>query len=52
MKIKISQVQSLMLKAHKAGYEPILTINAELYQIDYMDKPKTERERVYESGRF
>ena len=52
MKIKISQVQSLMTKAHKVGYEPILTVNGEYVDIDYMDKKKTERAKVIENGQF
>ena len=51
-RIKISQVKKLMTEAHKLGYEPILTINGELYQIDYRDKIKTERDEVKERGQF
>lgn len=51
MRINIKEVRNLMLKAHKEGYEPILTINGELYQIDYKDKIPCEADRVKREGR-
>lgn len=51
MRININQVKALMTKAHKAGYEPILTINGEFYSIDYNDKPVSEADNVRREGR-
>ena len=38
MRIKINQVQGLMIKAFRLGYIPELSINGEYYDIDYMEK--------------
>ena len=51
MRININTVKALMIKAHKEGYDPILTINGEYYSIEYNDKPKTERSKVWAEGR-
>lgn len=52
MRINIKQVQALMTKAHKSGFEPVLTINGEFYSIDYNDKPVTEADKVRQEGRY
>ena len=41
-----------MTEAHRAGYDPILTINGEFYSIEYNDKKPCEADTVRREGRY